>query len=428
MRRHLLLLAYYFPPMGLSGVQRMSKFVKYLPDSGWDVTVVTTRPRGYFAYDATLEEELRREGVRIVRTRSIDPTRLFGSKSVVSLPGESRRRSLNMLTGFLLVPDNKVGWYPFAYRAALREHRRRPFNAILSSAPPYSAHVAARRIGRKLDVPVVVDFRDDWIGNPRHVYPTPVHRRLQEVLEKRVLDSAAQIVTINRIIADSLQGRRSAREAARPVSVLPQGYDPEDFPSPLRRLAGEEQMRLLYSGIFYDAQTPEPFLDGLKVALDREPSARQAVRADFVGLVPRGFSESVERRGLTDVVRYQGYLTHADVVRELSSSDVLWFIIGSQTGAEGISTGKLYEYFGSRRPVLGLVPEGVARDDLLRYRAAEVAHPDDPKAVAAAILKLWNMWSDGTLPIADEAFAAGFDRRAMSAKFADILESVIGAN
>ena len=63
--KHLLVLAYYFPPMGMSGVQRVSKFVKYLPDNGWRVTVVTPTPAGYFAYDESLLSDVRREGVRI---------------------------------------------------------------------------------------------------------------------------------------------------------------------------------------------------------------------------------------------------------------------------------------------------------------------------------------------------------------------------
>ena len=46
--RRVLVVAYYFPPVGGSGVQRISKFVKYLPDFGWQPTVLAARPAGYF--------------------------------------------------------------------------------------------------------------------------------------------------------------------------------------------------------------------------------------------------------------------------------------------------------------------------------------------------------------------------------------------
>ena len=36
--------------------------------------------------------------------------------------------------------------------------------------------------------------------------------------------------------------------------------------------------------------------------------------------------------------------------------------VGNGTGQELISTSKLFEYFGTLKPVLGLVPEGAAKD------------------------------------------------------------------
>src|SRR5437868_6980822 len=41
----LLLIAYYFPPDGGAGTQRPAKFCRYLPEFGWDVTVLTRSVR-----------------------------------------------------------------------------------------------------------------------------------------------------------------------------------------------------------------------------------------------------------------------------------------------------------------------------------------------------------------------------------------------
>ena len=90
--KRVLVIAYYFPPMGLSGVQRIARFVKYLPETGWAPTVLTVEPAGYFAFDEALLAELHRPEINIVRVASIDPTRFFGKKSTVSLPAEGSRR------------------------------------------------------------------------------------------------------------------------------------------------------------------------------------------------------------------------------------------------------------------------------------------------------------------------------------------------
>lgn len=425
-RKHLLLLAYYFPPMGLSGVQRVSKLAKYLTRFGWDVTVVTARPRGYFAYDETLVDDLDGTGVEVIRTRSVDPTRLFRPKSVVGLPGEPKRRRASLLTNLLFVPDNKLGWYPFACRAASKLHTERPVDAVLSSAPPYTAHLVGRSVSRHLGVPLVVDFRDDWVGNPRHEYPTPVHRGLHLRLESAVLRSASAAITINELIADSLRRRCPVGAGTPSIHVIPQGYDPADFEGPqqydhpLRR-----RMTLLYSGIFYDAQTPGPFLSGLRRAIQILPEMRDSVAADFVGLVPADFHERVQAVQLEDVVRYHGYESHERVVGRLAIADVLWFTIGRRPGAEAISTGKLYEYFGSRRPVLGLVPDGVARNDLERYAAGLVADPDDVQGIADAIVSLYRLWQRSELPAPDPAFVERFDRQRLAGEVARILEDTV---
>src|ERR1019366_1061289 len=55
---NVLVIAYYFPPMGLSGVQRTMKFVKYLPEFGWRPIVLTAGEMPYYAHDDSLLEEL----------------------------------------------------------------------------------------------------------------------------------------------------------------------------------------------------------------------------------------------------------------------------------------------------------------------------------------------------------------------------------
>ena len=66
--RKCLVVAYYFPPMGLSGVQRILKFVKYLRDYNWEPIVLTTSSKDYYAYDESLSNELESLGIEVYRT------------------------------------------------------------------------------------------------------------------------------------------------------------------------------------------------------------------------------------------------------------------------------------------------------------------------------------------------------------------------
>ena len=423
-RRRVLVLAYYFPPMGLSGVQRTVKFVKYLPEFGWEPTVVTVDPRGYFAYDQSLLKDL--EHTRIIRTRSWDPTILFGRQQAVALPEESKRRLLTGLSQFVFLPDNKIGWYPYARRAAGRLLRDEPFDAVFSTAPPYTSHLLGAALARRFRLPLVLDFRDDWIGNPRHMYPTPMHRSAGARLESRALRASSRVVVINEEIGRSLSYRNPLLSAQK-VQVIPQGFDPADFDA-RQGSTTKGKFTLLYSGIFYDAQTPDYFFHGLADLLTRRADLKDRIEAVFVGLVPERSVKLAKELRLGEILRFAGYKPHDEVIGHLVDAHVLWMTVGRREGAGMISTSKLFEYFGTRKPILGLVPEGAARAALEKYSAGEIVDPHAVPEISRAIERLYEQWADGKLPVPAEAVVQRYDRRNLTKRLAEVLESAVHYN
>ncbi len=266
----------------------------------------------------------------------------------------------------------------------------------------------------------MLDLRDDWLGNPRHHYPTPAHRAAHARLERWAFTQAAGISVISEAMAEAVRARHP--DLAARVRVIPQGFDLADF-DPAIQPVPDGTFRLLYTGMFYDAQRPDPFLRGLRRFLDHTPTAR--VEATFAGHVPDHFAVLVSELGLQHSVRFVGYRPHHEVAQLQQRADVLWMTVGRRAGAEGISTGKLYEYLGTRRPILGLVPEGTARATLRAYGAAWIAEPDDEPAIAAAINSAWQAWRTDALPVPRADVVAAHDRRAIAgavARWLDALE------
>ena len=430
MNRRVLLVAYYFPPLGLSGVQRVSKFVKYLPQFGWDVSVLTVKSGSYFAYDTSLLLDVERPGVVIHRTVSLDPTRLF-PKREVGMPGEPGRRLFARISQILFQPDNKIGWYPFAVREGKRILADSSHDAIFSSAPPYTDHLVAATLSEYSGLPLVLDYRDDWIDNPRHSYPSAWHKNRALAQEKRVLSNAKSVVTINSVIQKNIRSRVASSPTEPTHHVIPHGFDPDDFnvhgPALGSQMSEHSRMNLFYGGVFYDAQQPDTFLRGLSLFLDRFSVARDRVVATFVGFLPDSASELISSLQLSDVVDYRGYMSHEESVQELQKADILWMTVGEQPGSEGVSTGKLYEYLGSRKPILGLVPEGEARKTLIEYGASSVVAPDDVEGVAVAIRDLFSRWESETLPSPSESFVTLFNRKRLAAELANILNDSMSA-
>jgi glycosyltransferase involved in cell wall biosynthesis len=422
-RRRVLVIAYYFPPLGLSGVQRTLKFVKYLPSYGWDVTVLTVEDRGYFAHDASLLEELEGLPVTVVRTRSLDPLYFLRKRKRVAMPSRRSHRILGFFGQFFFVPDNKIGWKKHAVRAARRLLAEQHHDLVFATAPPFTDFLIARDIKKKTGLPLVFDYRDPWLENPLHSYATPLHRFLHHRLELEALRYANHIVTINRRMKE-LTLRTAQSLSHHDVTILSQGFDPADFasPAPPRK---DARMRITHTGTFYIDRTPKYFLHGLKRFFEQQPSARGSILATFVGTTREEDQRVIDELGLADSVEVTGYLPHRDCVQITRSSDVLWMMIGTSDGMDVASTGKLYEYIGARKPILACVPEGAARQTLRASQAALLCEPHDVEAIATAIATLYAQFRKGALPAPPDAFVQQFDRTVLTGELVKIFENIL---
>lgn len=416
-RRRLLVIAYYFPPMGLSGVQRISKLVKYLPEHGWDITVLTVGDVGYFAHDYSLLEEVQNAGVRIERTRTLDPLRLFSRKGTIKMPRDGSRRLLSGITHTFLQPDNKIGWKRFAIRKAKELAAVEPFDAILATAPPFTDFLIGYELRQSLGTPLVVDYRDPWVDNRNYFYATPMHRRYATQLEQRVLRNADGIVVVNRKIKEKLIARYQFLTHTS-VEIIPNGFDSEDIEE-ARRIPIERasKMRLTYSGHFDAKRSPEYLFQGLANVFAANPSARDEIEARFVGHFHESFRKMASKFGVSSAIHTTGYLDHRDSVRQLLASDVLWLTIFDPT----ITPGKIYEYMGTGRPILALAPDGAVRSALRGYGASLAVEPTDVEGITRAIGDLHEKWKSRTLPDGDVDRAAEFDQRTLTEKLARIL-------
>lgn len=419
-RKHALVIAYYFPPLGLSGVQRVAKLVKYLPENGWDVTVLTVEPGAYFAFDDRLLADLEGPHIRIERTQSVDPTRSV-SRRQVPFPDEGKRILFSAVSQFILLPDNKIGWKRFAIKRGREILRERTVDIIYATAPPYTSLLVGHHLAREAGVPLVLDYRDDWLDNPRHSYPTPIHRAISLRLERKVVSSCQAVFAINCAIRNAIASRNP--EMADLIEVIPQGYDPADI-SNSKTESPSDRMVFLYAGMFYDAQKPDAFLRALRMTFDRRVEMTGQTTARFVGLFPEDAKELIVKLDLEHQVEFTGYLDHEASVSQLMSCDVAWMTIGHQDGEEMISTGKLFEYMGTRKPILALVPEGEAKRALKGYDAVFLADPDDEETISQVMEELFDRWKQNRLPVGSESHIQAFDRREQARHISAIFDEL----
>jgi glycosyltransferase involved in cell wall biosynthesis len=416
--RKVLMIAYYFPPMGLSGVQRTVKFAKFLPKFGWKPTVLTVESTGYFAIDQSLLREVEEAGVRIIRTHSIDANRLFRRKGVVKMPSEWVRKTLQFLGDTFFIPDTKIGWKKYAVQAGRNLLREEHFDLIFATAPPQTDFLIGETLKKEFNIPLVLDYRDAWLEYPFKYFPTPVHRYLNFRLEKRVARASHRIITTHRRIKEGLL-KRYHFLGYHDVVLIQQGFDGEDFSGKEKQSSGK--MRIVHAGTFYGKRNPTTMLKALHAILSAHPRLRGRIEIVLIGNSRSADQKLVKKLRLQGEVTFLGYLEHRECVKHLQAADVLWFIMDDDCS----SPGKIYEYFGARKTILGSVVEGYTKQLVEESGAGFCVPPHDLEAHKKILLHMVSLYDAKKLPRVPEEFAGRFDRIALTGELAKQFESLM---
>lgn len=406
--------------MGGSGVQRPLKFAKYLRDYGWNPIVLCPEPGAYHTFDESLQREVETSNLEVHRVEANTPFHRTGqSPKEIKVPG-TIARVLRWFSSFFFIPDNKKSWIGPGLEKALELVKEKDIDAIFASGPPHSNLMLAKKLKEETGIPVIMDLRDDWVESHLIKYPTALHKKKMEQLEIDTLTKANVLLTINKKIADSIYSR-----VLKDVEVIGHGYDPEDFESADEMASGSpRKLKFLYSGTFYPDSTPESFLKAVHRLLKRNPELMDKIELQFQGGLDAKHWKVIHELDLTSMVLDFGYVDHDLAVKNLMNADVLWLNIGQKKNPEIISLGKTSEYFATKKPILGLVPEGSARKMLQNYGKAFVANPYDIEEITERLSTIVECHEEGNWPEHSEEVVDSYNRKMLTGKLANLLSEI----
>jgi glycosyltransferase involved in cell wall biosynthesis len=384
--KRLLVVANPFPPMTSAGTNRVLRFLRHLPAQGWEATVLTAEAQG---------PDTAPDFVRILRTPAIVPRqRLHGG-----------RRS-SQVNAWLFVPDPYVLWAATALAAGRRLLAAEPFDAIFSSHPRASVHIAAAGLTRASGVPWMADYRDPRFANDARPYATPLHAAATRRLEARVLRHAAALSAINQPILDAIVKRHPWLEGHS--HVLPNGYDRAEAATTATLGPG---FWFVYTGRLYQReQQLEAFLSAL-AALPKD------VKALFVGDASR-VQPLAAKLGIGDRVRVERLVPHAVALGYQQAADALLLMTGRR--AESMSS-KVFEYLHSGRPVFAITASHSAASKLLAEvgGGVTVEHDADLREPLSRFIADVRA---GEGPVADAGALARYDMAGVTAELTAVLD------
>lgn len=404
--KKVLIITYYWIPSGGAGVQRWIKFVKYLREFGWEPIIYTPENPDFSIEDISLQKDVP-VGIQVIKRPIWEPYGIFkmligkkGQKVNVSFADNNKKNNVIhklafSIRGNLLIPDPRCFWIRPSFRFLNKYLKNHPVDVIVSTGPPHSMHMIGMKVHKSTKIPWIADFRDPWtnIDFYKDLNLTFFANKIHHYHEKKVLTNASRVVSVSPTWCKEL-----ANNAQRSVDLVHNGYDEEDVIHTDKPM--DSDFSITHIGSINKDRNPKVLWVALKSLLEENEGLKQEIKIKLVGNIDPIIFSDIEQYGLTDFVEIVGYLPHNEAVVFQQTSQVLLLLINNTPNANGILTGKLYEYIASTRPILSI---GLPRSDsakLLREtQAGVVIDFEDVEGMKASILDLYEKYKEGTLQV-----------------------------
>ncbi|MEG0308666.1 MAG: glycosyltransferase [Clostridium sp.] len=460
MAKNILFIAYYFPPLGGSGVQRSLKFIKYLPEFNVNPIVVTVKEGHNFAYDPEMIKEVP-ESVKIYRSNSGEKlwlrkqiegankvalkikgivkssnTNVGNDKPINNMDKTKNEAKVNIQSRYTIkdkifkyleynhyVPDTKIRWYKHAVKDIKeRVLKNEEIDLIFSTSAPYTDHLIALEIKKVTNKPWVADFRDPWVEN-KFIYARYDEKRKakERALEKEVITYADKVINVTETITDDYIKRYP--EFKEKFITITNGFDINDK---VDEISDTTKFIVNYSGIVSDGQNPEMVLNALKSIIEENNEFKKDLLINFTGFVHDKYLHLFDDAIIKDNVKINSYVPHSEILKEMKKSAINLITLPDTVESKGIYTGKIFDYILSERPILGVMPLGGVASNLINSKGiGKAVTYDDFEGAKKYIKEIYSLWKNGSdLSTSSADICKEFDRKNLTEQLVEVFENL----
>jgi len=410
--RNVLVIAFHFPPQtGSSGLLRTLKFCRYLPDFGWNPTVLTTHLRAYESFDPRGTKTLP-DGLPVIRALAWDTKKHFGL----------RGRYL----GWMALPDRWVSWLIGAVPCGVLAIQNKHIEVIFSTFPIASAVLLGFVLHQLTGKPWIVDLRDSMT---EEVYPRdPRTRRLWLWLERKAMQHADRVI-FTAASTREMYLKRYPQLTPEKCLLISNGYDEEDFAalhmSNSAPLDAARPLRLLHTGLIYrEERDPRPFFRTL-AKLKREGR----IDSSTLSIVFRApgseelFQRFIGDLGIADILQLQPHVPYRQALQECADADGL--LLFQAANCDHQIPAKSYEYLRLRKPIFALTTHTGDTAALLReVGGATIANLAEEGDIYDKLPVFLAALRSGSHPLPDEVIIRRYARRNQTERLAQCLSEL----
>lgn len=440
--KKVLIIAYYFPPLGWSGVQRTLKFIKYLRDFDWEPIVVTVGKTKFSILDKSLEDELPKD-IKIIRVDDIvlkDVTDVMKGQikgyveaSINSISDESLKKlyeeeiekKISELRDMVLLPDGNVIWANNVIKEINDKIDFTEIDVVYTTSSPYSAHIIGEYIKKEYSIPWIADFRDQWVDNPYIDYNKDSLRyKLEKNMEKNIVFNCDRLIMVTPVITENYISTYKIEK--NKVITITNGYDEEDFKN-IKSKKQNNKFTIVHNGSFYLKINPYTVARVIKKLVENDIIDEKKIEIILNGNndynIINKFKEIMGKYSY--IITINGYLSHEESLIKSNDADILLLICGEEESSKQVYTGKVFEYLRLRKPVLSISPKGSLVEKLLHETECGInAEYSDIETIEKIILNYYNSWLKGNKIKVGAKNIEKYERKELTKKLVEIFNEV----
>ena len=338
----ILIISYYWPPSGGSGVQRWLNFSNQLSKKGWHVTVFTALNAKYPIIDNELNKTLH-SSIKVIKIPIFEPTSFLKKNNTDSINSNNIfNKILLWIRANLFFPDSRMFWIKTVSKQAIDYINKNDINCLITTAPPFSTHLIGLKIKKETNVKWISDFRDPWSDffQFKLLPLLPFQKKRHIKAELQCLKFSNAVLTTSPSLT-----RKYSRFNENTYTVF-NGFDSfiktKDF----------DKFLLMYSGVMKSIQNPKNLWLVLEEISLENKSFFKDLKVRLVGDFDNEIKNELNGKFIESKIVFEKYLEKEKLNKEISMAKILILTSVNLDSIDNIIPGKLYYYFSVKRPIL----------------------------------------------------------------------------
>jgi len=424
--KKVLIITTHFPPDRHVGGHRPAKFAKYLPQFGWQASILTVPIREIRdGIDRSLLEDL----PKYLKVYRVPGWTVSGIISNVS-----NQRGKRVISGFRskigahLLPYYNVKWTINGCREGMRIIRDEKIDLIFSTVPDPEAYIIALLLSVLAGKKFVCDFRDPtpWMYKKIVSLENLIMKFLQKVMQWKAnaIVSISNILKIRLIENEWLTNRNK-------YATIYNGFDINDFKG-INCIDSNKKFTISFVGSLGKQRDPKYLLEAFELLLQEKPELIDKMKLLFIGWIKRDIKmekwleERLNKGVLKKTFELKGFLPFRLALSEMCKADVLLTFNSEDVVTNGALESKFFEYLYSGKTILALTPSNCDMAKLIKdMNAGIVVPPNKPKLISKAIYKLYQDYCNGLLQSAAREDVMQFERKQLTNRLAELFDAVM---